>query len=71
MPFVGECDGRRAELKTLPGIGGSEADRTTRGQSHRSKAERVPRNVLPEGGYVSLRKPVIAKQATRRPVAGK
>jgi DNA uptake protein ComE-like DNA-binding protein len=61
----------RAELKTLPGIGDAEADRIIKGRPYLSKAELVTKNVMPEGVYVSLRKQIIAKQATSKPVAKK
>lgn len=61
----------RAELKTLPGIGDAEADRIIAGRPYLSKAELVTKNVMPEGVYVSLRKQIIARQPSNKPVTKK
>ncbi|MEO7116578.1 MAG: helix-hairpin-helix domain-containing protein [Caldimonas sp.] len=54
----------RAELKTLPGIGDTEADRIVAHRPYLSKTELASKNVLPLGPFVSLRRRVVALQPT-------
>lgn len=54
----------RAELKTLPGIGDAEADRIVAHRPYLTKTELADKNVLPLGPFISVRRRVVALQAT-------
>lgn len=56
---------KREELKKLPGIGDSEADKIIAGRPYGSKAHLVTRNIISPEIYQGLRQQVIAKQATK------
>lgn len=50
------------ELKKLPGIGDTEADKIIAGRPYLTKAHLVTHNVIPAGLYQSLRDLVVARQ---------
>jgi DNA uptake protein ComE-like DNA-binding protein len=52
----------RTELKTLPGITDTEADKIIAGRPYLSKANLVTQNVLPRKTYEGLKARVIARQ---------
>lgn len=52
----------KAELKTLPGIGGAEADKIVAGRPYLSKADLVTDNVLPRDVYEKIKGRVIVKR---------
>ena len=57
----------RAELMTLPGIGGPEAARIIANRPYLTKTELATKNVLPVGPFLSIRNLVVAmpKSAAR------
>ena len=52
----------RAQLKTLPGIGDTEANRIIAGRPYLSKADLATKKAIPIGVYLSLKERVIAIQ---------
>ena len=52
----------RDQLKALPGIDDKQADRIIEGRPYKSKAELATRGVLPMGGYISLKRSIVALQ---------
>jgi DNA uptake protein ComE-like DNA-binding protein len=53
----------RTQLKTLPGIGDTEAERIVSGRPYRSKADLAARDVIATGVYLSLKDRIIARQS--------
>jgi len=53
---------RKAELKTLPGIGDAEAERIIAGRPYLSKANLTTHNIVSREIYEGLKSRVIAKQ---------
>ena len=49
-------------MKTLPGIGGAEADKIVAGRPYLSKADLVTDNVLPRDVYEKIKGRVIVKR---------
>jgi competence protein ComEA len=54
----------RAQLKTLPWIGDTEAERIVAGRPYLSKAGLVTDNIIPAGVYQAIRNRIIAIQHT-------
>jgi DNA uptake protein ComE-like DNA-binding protein len=54
----------RAQLKTLPWIGDTEAERIVAGRPYLSKAGLVTNNIIPAGVYQAIRHRIIAIQHT-------
>jgi DNA uptake protein ComE-like DNA-binding protein len=52
----------KAELKKLPGIGDSEADKIIAGRPYGSKAFLVTRKIIPAGVYEQIKARIIARQ---------
>lgn len=52
----------KAELKTLPGISDTEADKIIAGRPYGSKAQLFTRNIVSGAVYANLKELVIAKQ---------
>jgi competence protein ComEA len=52
----------RAELKTLPGIGDTEADKIIAGRPYLSKVHIVTESGIPQGVYQSIRHRIVAVQ---------
>lgn len=52
----------KAELKKLPGISDTDADKIIAGRPYLTKAHLVTKNILPRGVYENIRALVIAKQ---------
>jgi len=52
----------KKELKSLPGIGDTEADKIIAGRPYLVKAHLVTHDILPSGVYENLKALVIAKQ---------
>lgn len=50
------------ELKKLPGIGNTEADKIVAGRPYASKADLVTHNIISRSAYEPLKKLIIAKQ---------
>lgn len=57
----------KAELKTLPGISDTDADKIIAGRPYGSKAHLTTRNIISREVYEGLKKQVIAKQADGTP----
>ncbi len=55
----------REKLKTLPGIGSTEADKIVAGRPYLSKADLVTKNAIPAGTYLSIKRMIIAKQKAK------
>jgi competence protein ComEA len=51
----------KAELKKLPGIDDTQAEKIVAGRPYRSKADLVTRNIISQGSYEGLKRNVIAK----------
>jgi DNA uptake protein ComE-like DNA-binding protein len=51
----------KAELKKLPGIDDTQADKIIAGRPYLSKADLVTRNIISQGSYEGLKRNVIAK----------
>jgi len=58
----------KAELKTLPGISDTEADKIIAGRPYLSKAHLVTHKVIPHGVYEQIKRQIIAIQ---KPAASK
>lgn len=52
----------KAQLKALPGIGETEAERIVAGRPYLSKADLASRKVIPTGVYLELKNRIIARQ---------
>ena len=52
----------REELKKLPGIGNTEADKIIAGRPYASKADLVTHNIITRAVYEPVKKLIIAKQ---------
>jgi DNA uptake protein ComE-like DNA-binding protein len=52
----------RAQLKTLTGIGNTEADKIIAGRPYLTKAELVTKQVIPTGPYLSIKYQIVALQ---------
>ena len=57
----------KAELKTLPGISDTDAEKIIAGRPYGSKAHLTTRNIISREVYESLKKQVIARQADSTP----
>lgn len=62
IPLVDINSASRDELMTLPGIGGSEADRIIANRPYLTKSHLVAKKVLELGPYDALRGRIIAVQ---------
>jgi competence protein ComEA len=51
----------KAELKKLPGIDDTQAEKIVAGRPYLSKADLVTRNIISQGSYEGLKRNVIAK----------
>jgi DNA uptake protein ComE-like DNA-binding protein len=50
------------DLKALPGIGDSYADKIVKGRPYANKSQLASKNIIPEGVYKKVEKLIIAKQ---------
>lgn len=62
VPLIDINSANRAQLKTLPGIGQTQADTIVAGRPYLSKADLASKNVIPTGVYLSLEHLIIARQ---------
>ncbi len=53
---------KRAELKSLPGIGDAQAGKIIAGRPYASKAHLVSRKIIDDATYEGIRKLIVAKQ---------